>query len=261
MNIQPIGTFLSMDKDGYIINDLKIENIQPIWNEPVQTIVQEYHEFYGKKLHSIYLRGSVARGLATSSISDIDTFALIHSDHFIRWNNTQKQTQVASAIITKFPFVNDVEMNVASFEEAFHLKNSRLAMIIQTQSLCLHGNDISKKLPKFRPVDLCLNKKWLVEDLNDFRQKITIQKVTVEDCKAIMKIIIRVGFELIIEKEQQFTPDLYLCYKTFSKYYPTKETQMRQALDYFLNPITDLKTLEIFINQFGNWLEKQLQNH
>ena len=68
-------------------------------------------------------------------------------------------------------------------------------------------------------------------------------------------------FELIIEKEQQFTPDLYLCYKTFSKYYPTKETQMRQALDYFLNPITDLKTLEIFINQFGNWLEKQLQNH
>ena len=95
----------------------------------------------------------------------------------------------------------------------------------------------------------------------DFRQKITIQKVTVEDCKAIMKIIIRVGFELIIEKEQQFTPDLYLCYKTFSKYYPTKETQMRQALDYFLNPITDLKTLEIFINQFGNWLENQLQNH
>lgn len=258
MNIQPIGQFLSMDKDGFIFNDLKLENIQPIWNEPIQLIIQQYHEYYNKKLHSIYLRGSISRDLAVPNVSDIDTFALVYSDHFIRWKNSDIQEEIEEKVQAKFPFVNGVEMNIASLDDEFYLKNSRLAMIIQTQSLCLDGVNISKKSSKFRPTDLCLNKKWFAEDLNDFNKKIGDQKIRLEDCRAIMKIIIRVGFELVVEREQRFTPDLYLCYRTFSKYYINKEKEMRQALVYFLNPITDLQILEAFVNQLGNWLMRQL---
>ena len=258
MKIESIGKFLSMDNDGFIINDLRIENIQPIWNEPIAIIVQQYHEYYNEKLHSIYLRGSVSRGLAVSYVSDIDTFALIYSDDFIRWKSINKQEQIEQVIQSKFPFVSGIEMNIASFEQNFYLKNPRLAMVIQTQSLSIYGNDISNDLPKFRPTDLCLNTKWFVNDLNDFKKKIENQTITLEDCKGVMKIIIRVGFELIVEREQQFTPDLYLCYQTFSKYYPTKEKEMRQALEYFLNPICDLQILDVFVNQFGNWLERQI---
>ncbi len=46
-------------------------------------------------------------------------------------------------------------MNAASFESEFYLKNPRLAMVIQTQSLCLYGNEVLKNLPNFRPIDLC----------------------------------------------------------------------------------------------------------
>ena len=74
----------------------------------------------------------------------------------------------------------------------------------------------------------------------------------------MMKIIIRVGFELVVAQEQRFTPDLYLCYETFSTYYPTKEKEMRQALVYFLNPIADVSTLEEFVHPFGNWLVRKL---
>ena len=258
MKIQKIGSFLSMDENGYIINDLKIENIQPLYNEPIKMIVQQYHEYYHKKLHSIYLRGSVARGLAVPYISDIDTFALIYSDDFIIWKNIEEQIEIEDKIQPKFPFINGIEINVASFENEFYLKKPRLAMVIQTQSLCIDGIDISKKLPKFSPIDLCLNRKWFVDDLNGFKKKIELQTVTLEDCRVIMKLMIRVGFELVVEREQRFTPDLYLCYQTFSKYYPMKENEMRQALEYFLNPITDLQILEAFVNQFGNWLIRNL---
>ena len=155
MNILSIGAFLSMNKNGFITNDLRIKNIQPIWNEPVQVIVQQYHEYYKEKLHSIYIRGSVSRGLAVSYVSDIDTFALIRSDDFIRWKSIGEQVQTQQSIQIEFPFVNGIEMNVASFESEFYLKNPRLAMVIQTQSLCLYGNEVLKNLPNFRPIDLC----------------------------------------------------------------------------------------------------------
>lgn len=253
MKIQPIGAFLSMDADGFIINDLKIENIQSIWNKPIDIIVQQYQNYYKERLHSIYLRGSVGRGLAVPYVSDMDTFALIYSDKFIRWENMKKQMEIEQIIQSKFPFVNGIEMNIASFGDNFYKKNPRLGMVIQTQSLCIYGNNISKELPKFRPTDLCLNTKWFAEDLNEFKEKLAFKSITKTDCKAIMKLIIRVGFELVVEREQRFTPDLYLCYKCFSKYYPNKEKEMRQALDYFLNPITDLQILTAFVNQFRHW--------
>ena len=72
-----------------------------------------------------------------------------------------------------------------------------------------------------------------------------------------MKIIIRSGFELIIEKEKQFTADLYLCYLTFSKYFPNYKQEMKQALFWFLNPIIEAKELRLLLDHLGNFIIKE----
>lgn len=256
MNISPIGSFLPINENGFIINNLKWENVQSDWREPLEMIIKQYQNHYKERLHSVYLRGSVARGLAMPNISDIDTFALVSSTEFIRWKKADIQPKIESSIQEQFPFIKGVEMNIASYESDFLLKNPRLAMVLKTQSLCVFGNDISKSLPDYRPKDLCLNGQWLEEDLNDFQQKLESGTITKEDCQAIMKVIIRVGMEIVVEREGKFTNDLYLCYKTFSKYFPEKEKEMRQALEYFLNPIDDGIKINYFIIDFGKWLVK-----
>ncbi len=254
MTIQPIGSFLPMDENGFILNDLKWENLQLDWRKPIEIILEAYQNHFQGKLYSVYLRGSVVRGLAVPFVSDIDTFALVESDSFIRWEKATIQPTVEATIQNKFPFIKGVEMNIASFEKDFSQRNPRLAMVLKTQSLCILGNDISNQLPRYQTIDLCLNSQWLEADLDDFQKKLDTKTVTKKNCQAIMKIIIRVGMEIVVEKEGKFTNDLYLCYKIFSKYFPKQEYKMRQALEYFLNPIDNIKTLNDFIKSFGNWL-------
>ncbi len=131
-------------------------------------------------------------------------------------------------------------------------------MIIKTQSICVFGKSIAPTLPLFRADRMmCLNINWLEEDVKAFLKKLDMNANTLKDCQAIMKVIIRSGFELVIEKEKQFTADLYLCYLTFSKYFPAYEQKMKQALFCFLNPITEAKELRLLLEYLGNFIIKE----
>ncbi len=260
--IQPIGEFLPQDANGWIINDLSMDKIANHWQVVIEKVVNLYHEEYKHHLHSIYVRGSVARGMAVDGISDLDTFALVNHPTFLRWQNADNQVEVAGKLAAQFDFVNGVEMNIASYHTDFYNKNPRLAMILKTQSLCVFGENIAPELPRFRAnKEMCLNTKWLKEDVEAFLKKIKIQSNTLEDCRTMMKVWIRVGFEVVMEREKRFTSDLYLCYRTFSKYYPQHEKAMKQALIWYLNPITDGEQLTEYFSGFGHFLINQTTNN
>jgi hypothetical protein len=259
--IQHIGAFLPQDEQGFIINNLSLSLIDKPWQAVIQAIILFYKKELSTSLHSVYVRGSVATGRAVKGISDIDTFALIHSTKFIRWKTPTFHSQLEHELQTDFQFINGVEANLASFHSDFYNKNPRLSMIIQTQSLCVFGESIAPTFPQFKAGKvMCLNSNWLKEDIQVFQQKLYQKTNTLADCQAIMKVIIRSGFELVIEKEQRFTADLYLCYKTFSKYFPIYEPAMRQALDWFLNPIINQKSLLFFLQNLGTFLITEIQN-
>ena len=112
--------------------------------------------------------------------------------------------------------------------------------------------DLNEAIPPFLPdKKMILNLTWLEEDLNDFLQK---EKITKQDCQEITKILIRSGFELVMEKEQKFTTDLYLCYHVFSKYFPEKEQEMREILHLYLNPLEDEIYVKKIVNTLGKWV-------
>ena len=206
-------------------------------------------------MHSIYLRGSVARGNNVDGFSDIDVFAIIY-DIEDRWKIADWQPDLQKELQIEFPFVKEVEVMLTQYFKDFYQKNPRLAMIIKTQSLCIYGEDLIEEIPPFLPnKKMILNLTWLEEDLNDFLQKETIAQ---KDYQEIAKILIRSGFELVKEKEQKFTTDLYLCYQVFSEYYPEKEKEMREVLHLYLNPIEDDLYLKNLIEDLGNWMLKQM---
>jgi len=162
------------------------------------------------------------------------------------------QPDLEKELQAEFPFVKEVEIMLTQYFDEFFEKNPRLAMILKTQSLCIFGNDLSVKIPPFSPnKKMILNLTWLEDDVNDFLKK---EKITKRDCQEITKILIRSGFELVIEKERKFTTDLYLCYQVFSKYFPKKENEMREMLHLYLNPTEDDFYLKKKINDFGEWM-------
>lgn len=260
--IKKIGKFLPQDNNGFIINDLSLENIDDEWQAVISKIVKAYQNHLHGKLHSIYLRGSVARGTAIKGFSDIDTFALIHSNEKIRWQKADFQEPVEQKIQEEFDFVRDIEMNIASYHSDFYNQNPRLSMIIKTQSLCIFGTDLSPTLPNFKPnQNMILNLKWLETDIEDIISKIEKGTNTLEDCQFVMKVLLRAGFELVMKREGRYTQDLYLCYSTFSKYYPAYENAMRQALIWYLNPIKDRQLLIDFLHLLGCFLINQTKEN
>lgn len=197
------------------------------------------------------MRGSVARGTHVDGFSDIDIFALI-KDLEERWKMAAWQPDLQNELQAEFSYVKGVEIMVTQYFKKFYQKNPRLAMIIKTQSLCIFGNDLSKTIPPFFPDEkMKLHLTWLEKDVKYFLQK---EKITQPDCQEITKILIRSGFELVIEKEQKYTTDLYLCFQVFSKYFPKKENEMREMLHLYLNPIADDIYLKKLIRNLGFWM-------
>lgn len=248
--IKPFGKFFPLEK-GYIINPTALDKIPSHWLSALAMVQQSYQEHLGQNLHSLWLRGSLPRGLAVDYIADIDVFALVCLPN-IRWQSTDFETDLNQNIQALFPFIKQVECMMSSFEKDFYTYNPRLSFILQTQSLCLHGIDIRVDLPNFQiSSTMMLNKHWLSADIQELLEKRVFTK---EDCKNVMKVVIRSGFELVMEREGQYTPDLYLCYQTFSKYYPEQEHSMRTCLHYFLNPVESSDKFKDFLKAFGNWL-------
>ena len=255
MEIQPLGDYLSQDENGFILNDLSIEKIDKKWLPVLEIIVKTYQQKLGESLISVYVRGSVARNLAIDNISDLDTFALVKpafANQKIRWQTVDFEEETFYAINEKYSFFCNLEMNIATFDDDFLA--SKLAMVVKTQSLLLFGQDIAKQIKNYTANEkMILNLNWLAGDLTAFLV-IKAKHFELKDCQKIMKVILRSGFELVIERVGKFSPDLYICYRDFSKYYPKAEQEMRQALDWFLNPILDKKILDNFVKKFSSWL-------
>lgn len=190
-----------------------------------------------------------------NDFSDIDTFAVIH-DLETRWNRAHWQTDFEREIQQQYPFVKEVEIMLTQYFEDFYQKNPRLAMIIKTQSLCIYGEDLATQIPPFLPnKKMILNLTWLKEDLQDFLAK---EKITHQACQEITKVLIRCGFEIVMEKAQKYTTDLYWCYQVFSEYFPEKEPEMRELLQLYLNPSNDEISVKRSVEKLGKWLLNQV---
>ena len=69
---------------------------------------------------------------------------------------------------------------------------------------------------------------------------------------------------MVALKENEYTRDLYPAYKIFSKHYPEKESEIRQTLEWAINPIVDKEKIINFLEGFGMWVveeDKRIFSH
>lgn len=261
MKILKNGTYLGTDKQGYFVNSLSSTVNEP-WDKAVKMLVEECKEKLGDKLHSVYIRGSVASGRAVKGVSDIDSYVVVKGEPGkidLDWT-----AQTREKVLNKFGFITKVELvfvNLENFSD--QEKSFNTSFFIKTQSICVYGENLQPSLPRYKPdknLARKLHGRWIDKNIRKAKEKIANTKDEEEVkkwCTWIAKRIVRTGFALVIDKEKKYTRDLYLCYSDFSKYYSDKENEMKTALQWAVNPISDKNRILEFLESFGNWLIKE----
>ncbi|WP_273835942.1 nucleotidyltransferase domain-containing protein [Guptibacillus sedimenti] len=249
--IKPIGSFYAVNEEGYLVNDTsreKVGNYRNAINRAVEILTLKV------PLQSIYLRGSVPKGKGIEGISDLDIIVLTEHE------NEQIAEFLNQIITDEFPWVNGCEVSFISQQELEPVTCfSIIPFMIKTSSLLVYGNDVAKAIPNYKP-DRALANDHLIQLENHINQakRELVGNEDVEDiadcCGWIMKIIVRSGLALVMEKDPKYTRDLYPAYTLFSNFFPHKESCMKQALIYAVYPIKSREEITQFLDQFGGWL-------
>jgi hypothetical protein len=256
-----IGSFFETDANGYIINPTSFTKIQGKWRGPLDEVRGEYLSHFGTALHSLYLRGSVAKGEALEELSDIDTFAVVDLDEEeidVSWWRELNQS-----IRENYSFVEGVEVVAIPLKKIDEFPGDKI--MIKTQSICLYGIDLSETIPPYKPGpdtvqhaqgigrEIANTIIWLQEDKSE-------EKV-MNKCSWIMKRIVRSGCELVMGRSGKYTRDLYPCYEVFSDFYPEKKDEMYEALNLSISPTSDKQTILRVLTALGNWITEEVDRY
>ncbi len=259
--IKPYGSFFKNNEQGEIINMTHRAFILPPWTEAVSAIQTAYLEKYEHHIHSIYLRGSVPRGLAIQKVSDVDSFAILQPDS-AHIRDAQGEFNIEKKLGEQFPFTTRIEFYTLPYAKVI-APSSAHPFNIKINSLCLWGHNLSEDIPSFMPgKTIAFFAQHYAKQLTQFQQRYpTLNTATQlkDACAWIMKRTVRSGFDLVMEKIGKYTRDLYPCYQGFSDQYPQHEPQMRQALTWAIAPTSNMNSVNIFVKTFCIWLRDEIE--
>ncbi len=255
--IRDIGTLVPCDAEGYIVNIASTQYLKPPWDAPVLAVVERCQLYFGHRLVALYLRGSLAYGTAIVGMSDLDMFVIV-ADALTEDDQTWGD-QLKIEITHTFPYLVGADFDLVPLSRT---ENTAVRLVLKTQTIFLWGRDLTVDYPKFKISHWAAQHVYLLgHQLGDvltalFQEQ--DQQAIAATCAWICKRIVRAGFELVMEREQAYTRDLYPAYQTFSKYYPEQKPQMYHALQLAVFPTTDRAALVAFLAGFGAWLVVEL---
>lgn len=254
--LRRIGTYLHADAAGLLPGRAPGYRIQEPWAPPTQQLVELYLGEWGAELHSVYIRGSVARSLAIPGVSDIDSFGVLNPGVVITdprrlptWSEA-----VSHEVEERFPFAAGVEVDLVPFEMALDRTNY-YAFALKTEAVCVHGESLADRLEPFTLNEANFQTRHFREHLDVFINEYPVEPANERPAFVawLAKRFLRLGMELVMEKENRYTRDLYLCYESFARQHEAHAESMRRALELAVNPVAN-EGAAAFLREFGEWL-------
>jgi hypothetical protein len=264
VDLSPHGRVVRVDADGWLVPDVDPAAITGPWRALCDAVVATYEEHLGAALHSVYVRGSVARGLAMDGVSDLDSWALVHTLEpgplvfVMPW-----MAPVAQALTAESEVASDVELCVSDIRRIRTEPRAAFArLLLAVQSVCLAGDDIRPTLPRCRPDRAAFGPIWhvasaraqLVDELNRGLPDEELADATVW----LAKTLVRAAFDLVMEREGSWTRDLYFCVDAVDRWEPQWGTPVRRAAQLAIEPSgTRAELLELVQGELAQWLENR----
>jgi uncharacterized protein len=256
--MQNWGRFWAIDADGYIVNDARRDYIVAPFAAPVHAMVTAYQQQLGAQLHSVYVRGTIPRGLAIPRVADLDIFALVYADPDML--DRAPLATAAATILAQHAVITDLRPEVLPLSVVADVRYFNEIMLqIQTQSVCVAGQDLAPHLPRFRP-DVIVANNDVVQIEPDIDEALAALHADESPdnvrfwCRRICKNMLRAGFGLVMLDAHAFTRDLVPCYRTFATWFPEQAPYMLHALELAIEPPAEQRQVVPFLEDFGAWL-------
>ena len=216
MKIKRIGNYLQIDDRGYLVNRSNIQNNQNHWLSATEAVPEIYLTNWTDEIHSIYVRGSIAKGLAIDNVSDLDSFAVLKPGKFESTDvgdRAKVQTWMRNSeekLQARFPFITGLEVGLESFE-SIKDRNNIYSFIIKVEATCIYGQDLGSQIAPYKlNHDIAFQTKYIHFHLEQFWSEYPNE--TEKEKKLwlnwLMRRFLRLGMELVMQNEQRYTRDL-----------------------------------------------------
>lgn len=238
--VRPVGKVFTTDPSGTYAIDL-VDEIKPPWDEAVRAYVDEMTAKFGENLHSVYVRGSIAKGTTINGFSDLDGGVVTVEEA----PRDREWLESLDAKFERFPFVAGIEVltipRAALFEDD---ARNHLAFIVSTGAICVHGDDVRDELPRFGFGPWAFShSRGLGQNIDEYLGLARVEQDADERrdlCGWIMRRIVRAGFESVMAEEGTYTRDLFCAYEAFRRHNPDLADEMWRALELAVVPTDDI---------------------
>jgi hypothetical protein len=251
--IRALGSVLETDDLGYLVPRASTQRIVSPWAEAVEHLRVALHQYLADRLHSMYVRGSVAAGTAIENVSDLDAIAVVHGD--ARDIDTSWQRPLWKQMSVRFPFCRGFEVLLLGYDDVLAREGvNRLGFLLATQAAHIDGEDLCLSLPRFRPGPIAVvHAPHLKDEIDEVLHEVAHEDT--EDrrdtCGWIMRRIVRTAFEIVMEEEGSWTRDLYVCWEIFGRHEPESSGALREALELAIDPTEDVQQITEVLKGIG----------
>jgi predicted nucleotidyltransferase len=247
-----------LNPDGTIAREGALDRVPATFGPVVGAARALIAGRFGARLHSAYLYGSIPRGTATPGRSDLDLLLALRSDPTAA--DRDAATAIEAALGGSFPQIIGAGIVLASAVSLVsELERYDGGFFVACLCTPLLGEDLAKRLPRYRPTTLLARETNgdLALRLPRWRARAAVaatdaDRVTLS--RGVARQLVRAGFTLVMPRWGGWTSDLEFSAELFGRYYPERAGQMRRAAVTARVPSADPAVLAELIDDLGPWL-------
>jgi hypothetical protein len=257
--LQRIGGTQAVDANGCIIHSSAAHLVNGPWQAAVEALISGCQDTFGASLHSVYLRGSVPRGLAIDGLSDLDALAVVNGPQVPVDEWKEALTRRVRAV---HQGCRHVDLRLWGLQPLLTLPAGHpTRFLLKVQGLCIWGEDPAGAWPAAHLSEARIVLSGLAPALALMHQALARRLVDdptrlKQRCRWLAKKIVRAGFELVAEREQAYTRDLFPCWEAFSRHHPAQSAMMHDTLLMAVDPCGDPARIKRAV-LLGDWILTQ----
>jgi len=216
-----LPTRLGTDEAGYVINQIDVIRIQPMFQPVLEAVIQLLREEFAETLHSVYVYGSVGRGTAVAGRSDLDVTVIVERE--VDVDVLKRRTMI---LLQEHPEVIKIDYDIGLLDTVLEPTNHfEWGFWLRHMCVCVDGTDLSHRFPYMKPdarTSRALNRD-LSDQLREAQVKLKARCMTGSEKRSLVKRMIRGAYLTINVDDQSFVSTIADSLFVLRLYFPNSE--------------------------------------
>ncbi|MFS7240791.1 nucleotidyltransferase domain-containing protein [Serratia proteamaculans] len=248
---------MALDHNGFIAVP-KSNKLQPELSNVVAHVVAKLKKSFPELIHSLYVYGSVAEGLAKAGKSDLD-MTIIFNDEPDQVTVAQLKA-IQCGLEKNNSVVSKIDFDCGLFQQVLHPDNQlSWGYWLKHHCVCVYGEDLSRRFHAFKPskaIAVAVNGDFLpvLENLIVQMQSSTDENKKLQLQRAVARKAIRATNILRSEHDKDWPETLEEHRFRFNARYPALAEDMDYLLAISHQPQGNIADFKRRVMAFARWL-------